>query len=596
MRITTDVGGCLYDERDGMTDPATRSMLVMTLGNGIDSMSALISSMHASPGLYAVLVGSGMSQSAGQPGAWEVLGKLITSYAAAQEVDLESMGVSPFDWWHQNMGVPPGYSNVLEQLEPTRGGRQNRLATYFQHAVPSSAHQDLAGLCQSDKVQVVITTNFDRLIEQALSTLDVHFQVIHQDNVTGMMPLVRGLTTVFKVNGDYLSLGMKNTSLELTRYTRTLATRLREVMRDYGLIVVGWSGQWDPGLRELLQANPARNYPMYWVAHQGLVSDQAQQLIDNRGAHQIDSSGADAFFSQVVSRLDRLDQLSRQHRSTRRALRYGGVYSPIQRNTVTSMPSRDIWIRTAVELGPTSLAETGYIDPSERQAILAALHEAEITKNLMNLSIMGAVTTWVPVESWATSPVWKISHEDHLTRDTVGFRLHSQSNHCDLTARSWLQTPEYGAGDNLLAIFDVGVGKLMDLANSPRKLSLEELAYLLLNQFAVQAEILSQTLHHLTEDTASLHKVEYHLHVPPKQDNSPGGNISDYIDLSSLGSDGRESRQMSVAFPLSEPLTRQDQFEIVIEALRHIALSSGYAQPDNGITTLRKVLAHKFGS
>jgi hypothetical protein len=579
-----------------MTDPATRSMLVMTLGNGIDSMSALISSMHASPGLYAVLVGSGMSQSAGQPGAWEVLGKLITSYAAAQEVDLESMGVSPFDWWHQNMGVPPGYSNVLEQLEPTRGGRQNRLATYFQHAVPSSAHQDLAGLCQSDKVQVVITTNFDRLIEQALSTLDVHFQVIHQDNVTGMMPLVRGLTTVFKVNGDYLSLGMKNTSLELTRYTRTLATRLREVMRDYGLIVVGWSGQWDPGLRELLQANPARNYPMYWVAHQGLVSDQAQQLIDNRGAHQIDSSGADAFFSQVVSRLDRLDQLSRQHRSTRRALRYGGVYSPIQRNTVTSMPSRDIWIRTAVELGPTSLAETGYIDPSERQAILAALHEAEITKNLMNLSIMGAVTTWVPVESWATSPVWKISHEDHLTRDTVGFRLHSQSNHCDLTARSWLQTPEYGAGDNLLAIFDVGVGKLMDLANSPRKLSLEELAYLLLNQFAVQAEILSQTLHHLTEDTASLHKVEYHLHVPPKQDNSPGGNISDYIDLSSLGSDGRESRQMSVAFPLSEPLTSQDQLEIVIEGLRHIALSFGYAQPDDGITRLRNALAYKFSS
>ncbi|MCL5973547.1 MAG: SIR2 family protein, partial [Actinobacteria bacterium] len=458
------------------------------------------------------------------------------------------------------------------------------------------AHQYLAGLCHSGKVQVVITTNFDRLIEQALSTLGVHFQVVNQDNVTGMMPLVRGLTTVFKVNGDYLSLGMKNTSLELTKYTRTLATRLREVVRDFGLIVVGWSGQWDTALRELLQTNPARNYPMYWVAHQGQISDDAQRLIDNRGAYQIDSSGADEFFTQVVSRLDRLDQLSRQRRSTRRALRYDGIYGPSQRNAVTSMPSRDIWIRTAVELGPTSLEETGYIDPPERQAILVALHRAEITKDLMNLSIMGAATTSVPLETWATSPVWEISHEDHLTRDTVGFRLHSQGNRCGLTARSWFQTPEYGSGDNLLGIFDVGVGRLTDRVNSPRKLSLAELAYLLLNQFAVQAEILSQTLYHLTAETANLRKVEYHLYVPPTQDNSPGGNVSDYIDLSSLGSDGRESRQMSVAFPLSEPLTRQDQFEIVIEALRHIALSSGYAQPDNGITTLRKVLAHKFGS
>jgi len=568
----------------------------MAPGSGIDSMSALTSSMHASPGLYAVLVGSGISRSAGQPGAWEILGKLITSYATAQGVDLEPSDASPFDWWYQKMGVLPDYSNVLEQLEPTRGGRQNRLATHFQHATPSSAHQDLAGLCHSGKVQVVITTNFDRLIEQALSTLGVHFQVVNQDNVTGMMPLVRGLTTVFKVNGDYLSLGMKNTSLELTKYTRTLATRLREVVRDYGLIVVGWSGQWDTALRELLQTNPARNYPMYWVAHQGQVSDDAQRLIDNRGAYQIDSSGADEFFTQVVSRLDRLDQLSRQRRSTRRALRHGGVYGPNQINAVTSMPSRDIWIRTAVELGPTSLEETGYIDPLEHQAILVALHRAEVTKDLMNLSIMGAVTASVPLETWATSPVWEISHEDHLTRDTVGFRLHPQGNRCGLTARSWFQTPEYGSGDNLLAIFDVGVGGLTDRVNSPRKLSLAELAYLLLNQFAVQAEILSQTLYHLTADTPNLRKVEYHLYVSPKQDNSPGGYICDYIDLSSLGSDGRESRQMSVAFPLSEPLTPQDQFEIVIEALRHIALSFGYAQPDDGITTLRNVLAHKFSS
>ncbi len=142
---------------------------------------------------------------------------------------------------------------------------------------------------------------------------------------------------------------------------------------------------------------------MYWVAHQGQVSDEAQRLIDNRGACRIDSSGADEFFTQVVSRLDRLDQLSRTRRSTRRALRYDGRCSPNQINAMTSMPSRDIWIRTAVELGPTSLEETGYIDPGEREAILVALHGAEITKDLMNLSMMGTVITSFPAESWTSS-------------------------------------------------------------------------------------------------------------------------------------------------------------------------------------------------
>jgi hypothetical protein len=579
-----------------MTDPTAQGDLVLTPGTGIDPMGALTSSMHASPGLYAVLLGSGISRSAGQMGAWEILDKLITSYAATQGVDLEADGLRATDWWYQKMGVSADYSQVLEQLERTRGGRQKRLATYFPVATPSPAHQDLAKLCASGKVQVILTTNFDQLMEQALIEHHVHHQVVNEHTVTGMQPLVRGLVTVIKVNGDYLSLGMRNTSLELARYTRPLTTTLREVLRDFGLIVVGWSGQWDPALRAILQANSARNYPMYWVAHQGEVCDDAQRLIDNRGAYQIASKGADEFFGELGSRLDRLDQLGRQRITRRRALRYDVRYSPNQQNAILNLESRDIWIRTAVELGPTSVDETGYIDPAERETVLTALHDAKITADLMNLSLMGAVTTSVPRESWANSRTWDISHEDHLTRETVGFRLHPQGNHCDLTARSWLQTPAFsGSGDSLLAIFDVGVGKLTGLNDSSRKLSLEELARLLFDQFAIQAKILSQTLHHLTVDTANLRKVEFHLYVPPRQDNSPGGNVSDYIDLSSLGSDGRESNQMSVAFPVSEPLTQQDQLELVIEGIRHIALSFGYSRPDQGITRLKSAFAREFG-
>jgi hypothetical protein len=580
-----------------MTDPTAQRDLVLTPGTGIDPMGALTSSMHASPGLYAVLLGSGISRSAGQLGAWEILDKVITSYAATQGVGLEAEGLRPTDWWYQTMGVPADYSHVLEQLEPTRGGRQKRLATYFGIVSPSSAHQSLAELCASGKVQVIITTNFDQLMEQALIEHHVHHQVVNEHTVTGMQPLVRGIVTVIKVNGDYLSLGMRNTSLELARYTRPLTTTLREVLRDFGLIVVGWSGQWDTALRDLLQANSARNYPMYWVAHQGEVCDAAQQLIDNRRAYQIASNGADEFFGELGSRLDRLDQLARQRTTRRRALRYGGSYAPNQCVPMPDLSSRDIWIRTTVELGPTSVEEAGYIDPAEREKVLTVFHDAKITADLMNLSIMGGTFASVPRESWTNSRTWDISHEDYLTRDTVGFRFHPQCNHCHLTARSWFQTSAFGSsGDNFLAIFDVGVGKLKGLNDSSRKLSLEEVALLFFNQFAIQAEILSQTLRHLAGEPANLRKVEFHLYVPQGQNNTPGGNVSYYIDLSSLGSDGRESSQMSVAFPVSEPLTQQDQIELVIEGIRHIALSFGYSQPDPRIATLKSAFAHQFGT
>lgn len=578
-----------------MTDPSTHRDLVLTPGTGIDPMGALTSSMHASPRLYAILVGSGMSRSAGQLGAWEILDQLIKSYAAAEGLDLESDGLSPTDWWEQTIGESVDYSQVLEQLEPTRGGRQKRLATYFEVASPSSAHQSLAKLCASGKVQVILTTNFDRLIEQALDEHDVHHQVVNERSVTGMQPLVHRLVTVIKVNGDYLSLGMRNTSLELAKYTRWLDRTLREVLRDFGLIVVGWSGQWDIALRRLLQANSSRNYPMYWVAHQGEVCEEAQRLIDNRGAYQIDSNGADEFFADLVSHLDRLDQLARQRTTKRQALRHGGLYAPHQRNAMPNLESRNIWIRTAVTLGPTNVDETGYIDPDERGKVLTALNEAKITLDLINLSMMGGVSAGVPRQSWLNSPIWEIASEDHLTRDTVGFRFQPPGDRCELTARQWLQTPAFdGAGDNLLAIFDIGVGKLADPQGSVRKLSLEELTQLLLDQFVAQSTNLSETLNHLTPNIARLRGVEFHLFVPPNTDKGSDKKVDDYVDLSSLGFDGRKSSYMSAAFPVSEPLTPKDQFELVIEAIRHIALSIGYTQPDRGIATLTKTFAHKF--
>ena len=75
--------------------------------------------------------------------------------------------------------------------------------------MPTPAHRAVASLVQHGFIRVVVTTNFDRLMEQALEEAGIHPQVIASpDAVDGALPLVHAPCTVFKVHGDYLDTRM----------------------------------------------------------------------------------------------------------------------------------------------------------------------------------------------------------------------------------------------------------------------------------------------------------------------------------------------------------------------------------------------------
>ena len=77
---------------------------------------------------------------------------------------------------------------------------------------PTKAHHAIAQLVASGAVRVVITTNFDRLIENALREARVEPTVIASDDATaGATPLVHSKCAVIKVHGDYLDARIKNT-------------------------------------------------------------------------------------------------------------------------------------------------------------------------------------------------------------------------------------------------------------------------------------------------------------------------------------------------------------------------------------------------
>jgi hypothetical protein len=77
---------------------------------------------------------------------------------------------------------------------------------------------------------------------------------------------------------------------------------LDRVLDEFGLVVVGWSGEWDDALRAAIARCPTRRFTTWWAARGGRVTDRARGLVDARGAQIINIEDADDSFFPPLSR------------------------------------------------------------------------------------------------------------------------------------------------------------------------------------------------------------------------------------------------------------------------------------------------------
>jgi hypothetical protein len=167
-------------------------------------------------------------------------------------------------------------------------------------------------LAKSGYIRVILTTNFDRLLEIALSDTPPSM-ISTSDQVDGAIPLAHSRLTVVKLHGDYLDTRIRNTVTELSAYDERTERLLDRVLDEYGLIVCGWSAEWDVALRRAIERCPSRRYATYWAVHNGALTDAAQRLVFHRGAEVISITDADAFFVALESKVTAIEDLSQPH-------------------------------------------------------------------------------------------------------------------------------------------------------------------------------------------------------------------------------------------------------------------------------------------
>ena len=269
--------------------------------------------MQANRGVYALLLGSGVSKAAGIPTGWEIVLDLLKKLAAimgdSSDADLDR-------WYREKYGKAPDYSDILDQLAKTPTERQQLLRPYFEPneqerdqglKQPTAAHRAIANLVAQGFVKVIITTNFDRLIEKALEEVGVVPTVLSTpDQVKGAPPLIHISCCVLKVHGDYQDTRILNSLTELENYPPEFDQLLDRILDEFGLIVCGWSGEWDTALRNAISRAPSRRFTTYWAVR-GEASDEAKRLMNHRDAQVVGINGADAFFQAIHQTVESIE-------------------------------------------------------------------------------------------------------------------------------------------------------------------------------------------------------------------------------------------------------------------------------------------------
>lgn len=285
----------------------------------IDPIHSLAFSVQANPGVYAVLLGSGVSRSARIPTGWEITLDLVRKLAS---VAGEACEPDPAAWYRNKYDKEPDYSALLDALAKTPAERQQLLRGYLEATeteradgvkAPTAAHRAIADLAAKGYIRVIITTNFDRLMETALADAGVVPTVLSSpDQVQGALPLIHTRCCVFKVHGDYLDTRIRNTPDELETYPPEFNKVLDQIFDEFGLIVCGWSAGWDAALRDAITRSVSRRFSHFWAVR-GEPGDAALRLIQHRQAETIGIADADGFFSELSCLIEALEQFSRPH-------------------------------------------------------------------------------------------------------------------------------------------------------------------------------------------------------------------------------------------------------------------------------------------
>ncbi len=199
--------------------------------------------------------------------------------------------------WFQADGSD--YSKLFTHYEPKEMGRQRYIENIVEGRNPSFGYLVLANLMASKYINTVITTNFDDLIYSASTTYtDIRPIVYAYGVLASEMRITASRPKILKLHGDYLYSALKNTDTETAIQDPNMTRQVSQVLNEYGLVVVGYSG-WDCSIMSILSKISEKN-DLYWCLHRGSKLNEAvERLLSDKRGFLIEIEGFDQMMNEI---------------------------------------------------------------------------------------------------------------------------------------------------------------------------------------------------------------------------------------------------------------------------------------------------------
>ncbi|KXS32553.1 MAG: Uncharacterized protein AWT59_1322 [Candidatus Gallionella acididurans] len=214
--------------------------------------------------------------------------------------------------------TPDEYSFYAKECYPTGQDRRSFFQSYVAQAKPHTGYRLIPLLAKAGLIRTVWTTNFDGLVGRACSSSDfVCIEVGIDTAHRATRQHSNGELRVISMHGDYRYDELKNTTEELQQQEASLHTEFIHELKDYDLVVVGYSGR-DTSLMAVLQqayteTNPSR---LYWCGFREDVSEPVEAFLSKsigvgREVFFVPTEGFDDIAARLALRLLEGDALTK---------------------------------------------------------------------------------------------------------------------------------------------------------------------------------------------------------------------------------------------------------------------------------------------
>ena len=309
---------------------STNSEAARTLDGGPELAAFARSFSQRAPRL-AWFLGAGASAQSFVPTADQLVDVLLRQiYCTERAVPIDSIDLTDrherrrlHQTYSGQQGLPRDdapsfYSEIFERAYSSSRDRAAFIESQVRQAIPNYGHQVLAALVAANCLRLVVTSNFDPLIERAINplldgdTLDGRqLEIADLDNPGRARRALEAdrWPLLVKIHGDYRSEYLKNISVELRQQDAELRLTVTSALTRFGLVVGGYSGRDESVIRmfrDVLELPTPYPAGIFWVKRpqETLASSVAEFLSDAESAGVETSVVTASSFVDLATRLE----------------------------------------------------------------------------------------------------------------------------------------------------------------------------------------------------------------------------------------------------------------------------------------------------